>query len=72
MTHRVRLSQLEAVAKIAGCIVLETPTRSGYARTSYVRRALIKQLEQALNEAGYDMTATRKRMEALKQHERQS
>ena len=69
MTHRVQMKRLDVVAKIAGCIVLETPKRSRYSTTSYVRRALIAQLEQALNEAGYDMGAARKRMKAIERGE---
>lgn len=62
---RPRLDRLRAVARLAGQIVLETPERSSYALTTYVRRQLIADLEAALNAAGYDMTKARKLYRAL-------
>ena len=66
MTRRYledKIVALDKVAILAGMIVLETPTRSSNSQQSYVRRALIAQLEAALVKAGYDMAFARKHLE---------
>lgn len=58
-----RIDQLDAIARKAGQVVLETPRRgTPWQYSSYVRRALIAELEAKLIDAGYDMVAARARM----------
>ena len=54
---------LREIAILAGTIVLESPEHSTNTM-SYVRRALLKQLEEALVTAGYDMAAARRHVKA--------
>lgn len=52
----------ERIAKLAGAIVLETPKRKHAAsHSAYVPWTLIRELEEALVLAGYDMKAARDR-----------
>lgn len=59
------LQHLEKIAKLAACVVLETPARSANSFQSYVRRSLIKDIDGALREAGFDMDDARERMKQI-------
>lgn len=60
-----QLAALQRVAEIAGALVLEVPRGPEWQQT-YVQRKRIREIEEALTAAGYDMTAVRERYKQLK------
>lgn len=66
MTASQQLAALQRLAEIVGALVLEIkPGKYGDATQAYVSRFRIRELEEALITAGYDMPTVRKRYKAI-------
>ncbi len=62
-----RVKLLEQIAIAAGAICIEVPRKPNkYARNAYVRWKSIERLRALLTDAGFDLEAARRRLEAKK------